>query len=119
MLGSFVQLGKIFTGGKPFSALFKELMENVRQILGAEGGSLYLYDKSSQTLKIVVLTKRHPKIRKSGETFDPLRANGFIQIETRNDKGEVDLKICPLLFSPPTKDFGAGFGQLQRRAGLF
>ena len=97
MLDHLVEVGKIFSSGKSFNNLFKEVMEKVRRVTGAEGGSLYIYDRGTETLKTVVLTNDILEIHKVVETFDPLRIEGFIELPTRNDDGKVNTKnisIC-------------------------
>ena len=67
-------------------------MSEVRGITGAEGGSLYIYDRVSETLKVVVLTNEVLRVHSVVETFDPLRIDGFIEIPMRNADGELNVK---------------------------
>lgn len=97
MLDHLVEVGNIFTSGKPFREIFQEVMEHVRRVTGAEGGSLYIYDRVSETLKMVVLTNDVLQTNKVVDTFDPLRIEGFIELPMRGENGAFNLKnisIC-------------------------
>ena len=92
LLGHLMQLGRVYSSNKTLSSLFKDLMEACRNISGAEGGSLYIYDWVSQTLKIVVLTNDVLGFHKVVASFDPLRIDGFIEVPMRDDKNQINLK---------------------------
>lgn len=92
MLKMLIDTGRIFSGGKNFTEIFLELMEQVRAITGAEGGSLYIYDSNSQTLKIVVITNAPLGISNVVETFNPLKISGFIEVPTHTD-GRINSRV--------------------------
>lgn len=91
MLAHLIAIGRVYSSGKSFTDLFKELMEKVRRATGAEGGSLYIYDRANEMLKIVVLTNDVLGVNKVVEKFDALRISGFIEVPMRNKAGEVNL----------------------------
>jgi HD-GYP domain-containing protein (c-di-GMP phosphodiesterase class II) len=92
ILSFLVETGRIFSSNKDFSVIFQELMERTRYASGAEGGSLFIYDRNSEQLKIVVMANEPLGISKVVESFDPLRINGFINIPIRDGEGKINLR---------------------------
>lgn len=98
MLGMLIHTGRIFSSGKGFKEIFSEVMTEVRAITGADGGSLYIYDHDTETLKIVVLTNATLGVDKVVDTFNALKISGFIEVPTRGADGQQNLRI-PSVFS--------------------
>ncbi len=99
MLAMLINTGHIFSSGKGFSQIFTELLDSVRDITSADGGSLYIYDHTSETLKVVVIGNKTLGISKVVDTFDALKIDGFIEVPTRID-GEPNLRtvsVCSYL----------------------
>ncbi len=88
--------GNLFAEKKDFSTMFQAVLERAMYASGAEGGSLYLYDKNSENLKIVVMENTVLKLHQVVETFDPIKINGFIQVPIYDANGEFDLKRAPV-----------------------
>ena len=97
MLNALIDIGRIFSSDKPFNRLFSDLMSKVCTVTGAEGGSLYIYDHNSETLKIVVMANGPLGIEKVTESFDALKITGFIEVPTRVN-GELNLRT-PSVYS--------------------
>lgn len=99
MLDMLINTGRIFSYGKSFTQIFSELMSQVCNATGADGGSLYIYDHASETLKIVVMRSTPLGIDKVVESFDALRIKGFLEVPTRVN-GELNLRtvsVCSFL----------------------
>ena len=99
MLETLIKTGRIFSQGKGFGEIFSELMQTFCLITGAEGGSLYIYDHRSETLKIVVMTNTPLGVNKVVDEFDALKIKGFIEVPTTTN-GQENLKtvsVCCFL----------------------
>lgn len=99
MLDVFINIGKIFSQGKDFTAIFTELMNQICGVTGADGGSLYIYDPASENLKIVVMKNTTLKVEHVVESFDALHLNGLIEVPTRSN-GELNTRnasVCSFL----------------------
>lgn len=83
LLKTLLDTGRIFSSSKNFSEVFSELMNNVRAVSGAEGGSLYIYDYVSQTLKAVVLTNEPLGMSSVVEEFNALKMTGLVEVPTK------------------------------------
>ena len=79
-MGELVRIGKALSSGRPFRELFTEIMAILRRATAAEGGTLYIYDNKSETLKAVVLINEPLKFESVVPDFDPLVAKGFIEL---------------------------------------
>lgn len=99
MLETLIKTGRIFSQNKSFSEIFSELMQTFCAITGAEGGSLYIYDHNSKTLKVVVMTNTPLGVSKVVDQFDALKIKGFIEVPTviNGEKNLKTVSVCSFL----------------------
>ena len=79
-LRELVRVGQALSSGRPFAQLFTEVMTILRRAVNAEGGTLYIYDNKSESLKAVVLINEPLNFESVVPDFDPLVAKGFIEL---------------------------------------
>ena len=79
-LEELVRVGRALSSGRPFPELFTEIMTILRRAVRAEGGTLYIYDNKSESLKAVVLINEPLNFKSVVPEFDPLVAKGFIEL---------------------------------------
>lgn len=91
--------GNVFAHSKDLPSMFQSVLERVMYASGAEGGSLYLYDKASDKLKIVVMENSVLNIHQAVEKFDPIKINGFIELPVCDEAGN------PFLARPSVRAF--------------
>lgn len=85
-LKELVRVGKALSSGRPFPELFTEVMTILRRAVHAEGGTLYIYDNKSESLKAVVLINEPLNFESVVQDFDPLVAKGFIELPVSRGK---------------------------------
>lgn len=90
-LRELVRVGKALSSGRPFPALFTEVMTILRRAVRAEGGTLYIYDNKSESLKAVVLINEPLNFKSVVDDFDPLLAKGFIELPLADNRGAASI----------------------------
>ena len=92
-LAELVRVGKVLSSGLQFPELFTEIMTILRRAVRAEGGTLYIYDNKSESLKAVVLINEPLSFESVVPEFDPLVAKGFIELPvSRGRAGAVAVR---------------------------
>ena len=79
-LQELIRVGKALSSGRTFQELFTKVMTILRRAVLAEGGTLYIYDNKSESLKAVVLINEPLNFESVVPDFDPLVARGFIEL---------------------------------------
>lgn len=122
ILTAVLENARVLGSGLALEELFSTIIRRLQTAFNSEGGTLYIYDPTSETLKTVLISNDVLGISQVVETFDPLRAKGFIEMPVRDDAGEINLKaisVCcffenkqimvPDLKAPTRYDFSRTF----------
>ena len=86
-LDALVSTGREMGSGAPFSVLFRRMLRVTIDMLGAEGGSLYIYDDIHDKLKIVLMLNDKLGVNSAVRDFDPLQIKGIIEVPLFDESG--------------------------------
>ena len=89
-LQAMLRIGRVFSSGATFSEVFSIILHTAMDVLNAEGGSLYIHDDVSDTLKLVFLVNNVLGVDKAVEDFDPLRIDGIMTLPIYDNAGNPD-----------------------------
>ena len=97
-LSSFIEVGREIFRQNDYARMFRLVIDEVIDALGAEGGTLYLHDSDANTLNAVVVVNQVLKLEHAISEFNPSNIQGLFKIQLNKASSTEEKSISGSCF---------------------